>query len=410
MPRIREEFHNPQGESLAGLLEMPEQSPRAYALFAHCFTCSKDIAAASRITRALADRGIATLRFDFTGLGNSDGDFSNTNFSSNVQDLIAAANYLEENYEAPALLIGHSLGGAAVLAGAHDLASVRAVVTIGAPSSAKHVEHLFAASHDEIVTANEALVDLGGREFKIKKQFIDDIERYGSTEHIGRLNKALLIFHSPVDATVSIDEAARIYTAARHPKSFVSLDHADHLLSNKEDSEYVASVISSWASRYATDEELAAERSSGTAPSVPQGTVLISERDQKFARGVFTSRHQLIADEPRELGGSNTGPNPYEYLLAALGTCTSMTIRMYANRKGIALDDVQVTLSHTRVHADDCEACESESGLVDSIDKSIALKGALSSAERQRLLAIAERCPVNKTLLNEIVINSVLVE
>jgi len=250
MPRIKTDFKNANGELLTGLLETPDRQSRAYALFAHCFTCSKDIAAASRITRGLAGKGIAVLRFDFTGLGNSDGDFANTNFSSNLQDLIHAARYLEENYSAPSLIIGHSLGGAAVLAAAHSIDSIKAVVTIGAPATANHVEHLFADTKDEIISRHLAKVNLAGRQFTIKKQFLDDLNSYNDVEHIAQLGKALLVFHSPVDETVSIDEAAKIYSAARHPKSFISLDKADHLLSRREDSEYVSNVIASWASHY----------------------------------------------------------------------------------------------------------------------------------------------------------------
>ena len=408
MPRIKAEFENEEGQRLAGLLELPDAQPRAFALFAHCFTCSKDIAAASRITRALSAQGIATLRFDFTGLGNSDGDFANTNFSSNLSDLIAAAQFLWDEYDPPTLLIGHSLGGAAVLAAAQELDSVKAVVTIGAPASAKHVEHLFAAARPEI-EAGEATVDLGGRSFTIKRQFLEDIDRYSSTDHIAKLDAALLVLHSPVDSTVKIDEATRIFSVARHPKSFVSLDSADHLLSKREDSEYVAAVIASWASRYLGLTQADAESSSGTAPGVASGSVLVTERDKKFLRGVYTENHQLLADEPKAVGGSDLGPNPYEFLLAGLGTCTSMTIRMYANRKKIPLEDVTVVLKHSRIHAEDCETCESSDGQVDVIHRTIEFKGELSDAERQRLFEIADRCPVHRTLENEIQIQSTLV-
>ncbi len=408
MPRIKASFQNKEGENLAGLLETPEGETKAYALFAHCFTCSKDIAAASRITRGLASKGVAVLRFDFTGLGNSDGDFANTNFSSNLQDLHQAALYLEENYAAPTLIIGHSLGGAAVLAAAQSIDSIQAVVTIGAPATAHHVEHLFSSSKDEINQKEQATVDLAGRQFTIKKQFLDDINQYNDIEHISKMGKALLVFHSPIDETVSIDEAAKIYSAAKHPKSFISLDKADHLLSRREDSEYVSAVIASWAARYLDLTESSQEKSSGTAPSVKQGQVIITEQNQLFTRGVYTEKHQLIADEPTSFGGSDLGPNPYEYLLGGLGACTSMTIRMYANRKKLKLDNVEVSLSHSRIHAEDCDECESQAGFVDRIDKVIKLEGDLSSEERQRLLEIADKCPVHKTLHNEILIKSEL--
>lgn len=408
MPRIKTTFSNQYGEQLAGLLETPDTGIKAYGLFAHCFTCSKDIAAASRITRALTGKGIAVLRFDFTGLGNSDGDFSNTNFSSNLQDLIAASGYLQEHHQAPSLLIGHSLGGAAVLAAAQEIESVRAVVTIGAPATAEHVGHLFSHAKNEILSDDKAEVNLGGRQFTIKKQFLEDISSHNTTEHISSLGKALLIFHSPVDETVSIDEAAKIYQAAKHPKSFVSLDNADHLLSKKRDSQYVSDVMASWVSRYLELEDIKDERSPGTTPQLETGQVLVQEQGMKFTRRVFTEKHQLIADEPSSHGGADLGPNPYEYLLTALGTCTSMTIRMYANHKKLPLKNIDVLLQHSRIHAEDCQECESEGGMVDRIDKVISLEGDLSKEQKDRLLEIADRCPVHKTLNNEILIKSEL--
>ncbi len=409
MARVKASFKNTQGEVLSGLLETPDSETKAYALFAHCFTCSKDIAAASRIARALANKGIAVLRFDFTGLGNSDGDFANTNFSSNISDLIQAANHLKDNYAAPVMIIGHSLGGAAVLAAAHVIPSLKAVVTIGAPSTGHHIEHLFSHAKEEIINNDEALVDLAGRQFKIKKQFVEDINTYNDTKHISQLNKALLVLHSPIDKTVSIDEAAKIYSAAKHPKSFISLDKADHLLSRREDSEYVASIISSWAARYLEITDVNHEASSGTAPDLESGHVLVTEQNKKFTRKIYTVDHQLIADEPLSANGSNLGPNPYELLLTALGACTSMTMRMYATRKNLNLDNIEVMMKHNHIHAEDCSDCDAKTGLVDKIDKTIKLEGNLTDAERQRLLEIADRCPVHKTLHNEIQIRTQLI-
>lgn len=409
MPRIEAVFQNPQGESLSGLLEIPSDTIKSYALFAHCFTCSKDNPAAARIALALADRGIAVLRFDFTGLGNSKGDFSDTNFSSNLQDLLAAARYLEQQYAAPALLIGHSLGGSAVLAVAQNLPSVKAVITIGAPATASHVKHLFADSYRELQDKQSVQVELAGRSFNIKRQFIDDLEKYNSVAHIGALGKALLIFHSPLDNIVSIDEAARIYTAARHPKSFVSLDHADHLLTNSEDSRYVAEVLSAWASRYLRTDQIPDKTEDTERPPVEQGSVLVRERDKKFTREILTHHHRLISDEPIAMDGADLGLNPYELLLAALGSCTSMTLRMYANHKQIDLQDIVVKLHHNRVHAEDCAGCEKQM-LLDVITRSIQLTGNLNDQQRTRLLEIANQCPVHKTLQNKIQIETNLVD
>lgn len=409
MPRIEAVFKNPQGESLSGLLEIPSGAIKSYALFAHCFTCSKDNPAAARIALALAERGIAVLRFDFTGLGNSKGDFSNTNFSSNLQDLLAAARYLEQQYAAPALLIGHSLGGSAVLAVAQDLPSVKAVITIGAPATASHVKHLFADSFRELQDKQSVSVELAGRNFKIKRQFIDDLEKYNSVAHIGALRKALLIFHAPLDNIVSIDEAARIYAAARHPKSFVSLDHADHLLTSSEDSRYVAEVLSAWASRYLTTDQITAKADGTERPPVEQGSVIVRERDKKFTREILTQHHRLISDEPIAMGGADLGLNPYELLLAALGSCTSMTLRMYANHKQIDLQDIVVELHHGRVHAEDCAGCEKQMFL-DVMTRRIRLTGNLNDQQRTRLLEIANQCPVHKTLQNKIQIKTDLMD
>ncbi len=412
MPRIEAIFKNLQGESLSGLLEMPSGAIKSYALFAHCFTCSKDNPAAARIALSLADQGIAVLRFDFTGLGNSKGNFSNTNFSPNLQDLLAAANYLEQQYAAPSHLIGHSLGGSATLALAQDLPTVQAVVTIGAPATAAHIKHLFADSYRELQDKQSVQVKLGGRSFNIKRQFIDDLEKYNSVAHVQALKKALLIFHSPVDAVVSIDEAARIYTAAKHPKSFVSLDRADHLLSNPEDSRYVAEVLSAWASRYLkTDQDqVPGGEEKSENPSVEQGSVIVRECDKKFTREILTQHHRLISDEPIALGGADLGFNPYELLLAALGSCTSMTLRMYANHKQIDLQAIQVELHHNRIHAEDCAGCEKQSQLMDVITRRIQLTGNLDKAQRARLLEIANQCPVHTALQNKIQINTDIVD
>jgi len=404
MARIKLDFENAEGQTLAGLLETPPADVETlrFALFAHCFTCGKDIAAASRISRALAARSIAVLRFDFTGLGNSDGDFANTSFTSNVQDLIAAAGKLETDYQAPALLIGHSLGGAAVLAAAPQLPSVEAVVTIAAPATPAHVEHLFSGARGELEATGEAEVQVGRRRFRIRRQFLEDLQHYADAEHIRRLKRALLIFHSPVDEIVPIEEAAKIYRAALHPKSFISLCNADHLLTDREDSEYVAETLVAWAGRYLGLRRHREEAGSGTAPAVGPGEVVVTERDGRFLRGLYSERHQLLADEPKAAGGSDLGSSPYDLLLMALGACTSMTLRMYADQKGLILDDVEVRLSQDRVHADDCAAdCDEDAGAgaqIQRIQRRIELTGDLTDAERARLMQIADRCPVHRTL------------
>ncbi len=391
------------GLTLSGALELPETPVRCYALFAHCFTCGKDVAAASRISRALNDDGIAVLRFDFTGLGNSDGDFSNTNFSSNIQDLLAACEFLRRDYQAPALLIGHSLGGAAVLAMAAQVPEATAVVTIGAPHQAEHVIHNFSASLDTIREQGEAEVSLAGRSFRIKRQFIEDLESYQSGG-IGKLSKALLVMHAPGDDTVSIREAEKIYLEARHPKSFISLDDADHLLTRKADSDYVARSIAGWASRYLPEPE------APTAVVLDKGQVRVEELNHRFTQRVHTDDHHWQADEPRSVGGDDTGPDPYEHLLAALGTCTAMTLRMYASHKQIPLEHVEVELEHGRDHVEDCADCEEGGGKLEVIDRSITLRGELTPEQRERLLQITDRCPVHRTLHGELAVYSRLVE
>ena len=401
---------------LSGLLESPESEVKFYALFAHCFTCGKDIAAASRISRALVQKGIAVLRFDFTGLGNSDGDFANSNFSSNIQDLIAAADFLRTEYQAPRLLIGHSLGGAAVLGVAQYVEEASAVVTIGAPLDAAHVAKNFALQLDDIEKNGKAEVNLAGRVFTIEKQFLDDIKRY-DTRHIGQLKKALLVMHSPIDSTVNISEAEKIYQAALHPKSFVSLDDADHLLTNKRDAEYAADVIAAWAGRYITYADNAnhiAEHIAETASSkhdkneIAKGHVIVEEKNHKFTQHVSTNSHYWLADEPESVGGNNMGPDPYEHLLAGLGACTAMTLRMYAERKNLAIKHIKVELTHSRDYQQDCQKCESESQGIEAIVRKISFVGELETAQYARFLAIADKCPVHKTLHNNVKVVSTL--
>jgi uncharacterized OsmC-like protein/esterase/lipase len=393
---VKFDFKNENGESLSGSLELPNSEPKAYALFAHCFTCSKNLIAANVISKNLTDNNIAVLRFDFTGLGNSQGDFSNSNFSSNVQDLLSAYNALGEQFKHPELLIGHSLGGAAVLKAASLLPDVKAVATIAAPSSATHVSHLFKGELDQIVKDGKAEVNLAGRKFLIKKQLIDDLNENNFLNGVKELKKALLVMHSPIDDIVPIDNASEIFQTARHPKSFVSLDHTDHLLTNKEDAEYVAGVIGAWAKRYLTKIE-------SNIVSIPEGSVLVKSRvKNKFTQDIYSSEHHILADEPISVGGDHLGMNPYELLLSSLGACTSMTIKMYADRKGIQLDEVSVELKHERNYVKDCETCEAKDQKIDVIQKTISIKGNFTPEQEKRLYEIAEKCPVNKTLNSEI--------
>lgn len=395
-------FIGGSGENLAARLDLPQGRPRAYALFAHCFTCSKDVFAAARIAGGLAERGFAVLRFDFTGLGASEGDFANTNFSSNVEDLVRAADFLRERYEAPQLLVGHSLGGAAVLAAAARMPEARAVATIAAPADPAHVAAHLTEARAEIEALGEAEVKLVGRPFRIKKQFLEDIATQRLEQAIAGMKKALMVFHAPRDQVVGIDNASRIFLAARHPKSFVSLDDADHLLSRRSDAVYVAEVLAAWAGRY-----LGAAEAVAPALEAPEGGVVVEESGEgKFTQRIAAGPHRLTADEPESAGGLDMGPSPYDFLLAALGSCTSMTLRLYAERKGLALERTRVTLAHEKIHAEDCATCETREGKIDRIERVIELTGTLSPEERRRLLEIADKCPVHRTLTSEIVIET----
>ena len=395
-------FPGAQGQTLSGRLDSPDTPPRAYALFAHCFTCGKDVLSASRIAAALAERGIATMRFDFTGLGSSDGEFANTHFSSNVEDLLAAAAHLRSQGRAPSLLIGHSLGGAAILAAAGQVPEAKAIATIAAPFEPSHVLHLLEADLPEIEARGEAGVTLGGRPFTIRRSFLDDLRNQPEqARRIAALGRPLLVMHSPQDATVSIDSAEQIFATAHYPKGFVALDGADHLLTRRSDADYVAGLLSAWAGRY-LPETAAAENA---AP--PPGLVTVEEtRRGKFQQIVQMGKHRMLADEPVAQGGFDSGPGPYDLLLAGLGACTSMTLRLYAERKGLALGPVKVTLSHRKIHAEDCAECETKTGLLDEITREIRLTGPLDAAQRARLLEIADKCPVHRTLESEMVIKT----
>ena len=393
MPTERVTFPTREGPTLGGRLELPTgRPPRAFALFAHCFTCTKNIRAAVTISRALAQQGIGVLRCDFTGLGESDGDFADTNFSSNVDDLVAAGRYLSEAHEAPSILIGHSLGGAAVLQAAHELPSVLAVATIGAPSDPGHVVDQLRGSLDEILSTGEAEVLLAGRPFRVKEQFVQDLYDAKVDDAVRTLKRALLIFHSPVDETVSVEHAARLYELAKHPKSFISLDDADHLVSRPADSEYIGAVLAAWARKYVELEPVDAHEGHDHTHRV------VVETGSSYTSEIWAQGHALVADEPKRLGGNDAGPTPYDLVLAGLGACTGITLRMYASRKERPLEGVLVGLEHQKVHIEDCADCDDEDARVDEVERRITLLGPLNDEQRERLMQIANRCPVHKTL------------
>ena len=393
---IATSFTGSLDQQLAARLDLPGGQVRAYALFAHCFTCTKDIIAARHIAASLASAGIAVLRFDFTGLGSSEGEFQNTNFSSNVEDLVRAADHLRKNYEAPAIVIGHSLGGAAVLAAAHRIPEAKAVVTIAAPSDVAHVLHHFQARLEDIERDGVASVTLAGRTFPISKQLVEDARGQALGDRIANLRKALLVMHAPLDQTVGIEHATAIFTAAKHPKSFVSLDSADHLLSDRHDAAYAASVIAAWASRYLPQEPADADAGRDV------GVVVAETGAGKFQNTIAVGRHRLLADEPTSVGGLDSGPSPYDYLATALGACTSMTLRIYAEHKQLALGRLTVDVKHGKVAAEHCEDCgaavEGRTGKIDRFERVISVEGGVDPALAAKLIEIAGKCPVHRTL------------
>jgi putative redox protein len=376
---------------LAALLDEPVGRPaRAYALFAHCFTCSKDLKAIHRISRALSDEGIAVLRFDFTGLGQSEGEFAETTFSSNVDDLVAAAELMQRELEAPSVLIGHSLGGAAVIQARSRIPSVRAVATIAAPFDPSVTKRHFEDATEQLEQEGEAEIEIMGRTFRLRREFVEDLHAHRMDDALAALDAALLIFHSPVDRIVGVHHATKIFQAAKHPKSFVSLDRADHLLSHEADARYVGAVIAAWALKYLDEPEPLPEEQDPADNRVVARIGRVPYRTDVLANG-----HHLVGDEPERVGGGDTGPSPYELLASALGTCTVMTLRMYADRKEWPLEAAEVRIRHEKVHCTDCERPNQK---LDQLSREVVLVGDLDDDQRQRLLEIADRCPVHRTL------------
>lgn len=406
--RIR--FTGAGGDALVGRITRPPGSaPRAWALFAHCFTCGKGIAAATRISRALAERGFGVLRFDFTGLGESAGDFADTNFSSNIEDLVAAANWLRDNEGPARVLVGHSLGGTAALEAAVQIEDCLAVATIGAPARADHVEHLLGEDRDTILRDGAATVDLGGRPFTIRRQFVEDVRRHGLPQSVRGLRRALLVLHSPHDRIVDVENAAELFRHALHPKSFISLDRADHLLSNAADAHYAAEVIAAWASRYLP--EVPAADSNGDTATAPSDTAVHGHTTMEgFRTELRVAGHPIVADEPASVGGKGEGPSPYDLLGAALAACTGMTLQMYLKRKQWPATEIEVTVRHDRIHAEDCAECETRSGKLDRFRRTLRVGGDLDPDQRARLAEIADKCPVHRTLNAEVRIETDLAE
>ncbi len=396
-------FKNKQGQLLTGEIDLPiDKKPLNYALFAHFFTGNKNFTAVRNISRALTQNQIAVMRFDFTGLGKSEGNFEDTNFTTNISDLISAAQFLTTNFQAPKLIVGHSLGGAAAIYAAKQIKSIEAIATIGAPAHPSHVAHLFSTHLEEIESDGEAIITIGGRKFTIKKQFLEDIHSKDLPKILKDLRKPILVFHSPQDKVVEVINAREIYKAAHHPKSFISLDGANHLLTNKQDSFYVGKVISSWANRYVNpdeQEELSTDKS-----------VVVRIGREKYTTEIVARTHAILVDEPKKYGGKDAGMSPYELLLASLGSCTAITLRMYADRKEWNLREVKVHLEHFKQHAKDSKDCTNSNTKIDVFVREIKLKGNLTEEQKSRLLQIANKCPVHKTLENTINIETRLRE
>lgn len=396
---------NSKGQKLNAFLELPaNQKPNYYAIFAHCFTCSSSLSAVKNISRTLTNYGFGVVRFDFTGLGRSEGEFAESHFSGNVDDLIAVSNFMSSQYESPSLLVGHSLGGAAVITAASQLNSVKAVATIGAPGTVSHVKHLFSHSVEEIKDKGEIDINIGGRPFKVNSDFIENFDKTDLPSVVKRLRKPLLILHSPIDTIVGIENAEQLYHNAHHPKSFVTLDNADHLLSNPKDSIYTGNVIGAWVERYFEPRENQMLETNGE-----QIVGHLNLIEDNFTTSIQSKKHSMIADEPISFGGDDFGPSPYEYLNAGLAACTVMTLKLYAERKKWDLKEVFVYISHSRKHSDDLGIEKDRPTYLDHITKKLKFVGNLDEKQKQRLKEIASKCPVHKTIASEVVFDTTVI-
>lgn len=398
-------IQNAKGFQLQAHLELPaNQKPRYYAIFAHCFTCNSDFHPVKNISRALTSHGFGVVRFDFTGLGRSEGEFADSYFSANVDDLLAVSDYMKEHYEAPSLLVGHSLGGAAVIVAASKLDSIKAVATIGAPSTTAHVKKHFSHHVQEIADKGDIAVNIGGRPFKINQEFVDDFDKMDLLQITNQLRKPILIMHAPFDKVVGIENAQELYKSAHHPKSFISLDDADHLLLNKRDSLYAGSMVGAWAARYFEFKDDAILDSDGE-----QLVAHLNLVEDNFTTSIQTKKHTLIADEPESVGGDDFGPSPYDFLSAGLAACTVMTLKMYAERKKWDLQEVYAYITYSKKHAEDLMADKDKPNQMDHLSKKLKFIGNLTQEQQQKLKEIASKCPVHKTLLSEIVIETEII-
>lgn len=406
MKNTKLNIQNSKRHKLQAYLELPaNQKPNQYAIFAHCFTCSSTLSAVKNISRALTHHGFGVVRFDFTGLGRSEGEFAESHFSANVDDLLAVSHYVETNYEAPTLLVGHSLGGAAVIVAASKLDSIKAVVTIGAPATVNHVTHLFSHGIEEVKEKGEVEINIGGRPFKINQEFVEDFSKTNLPEITKNLRKPLLIMHAPFDQIVGIENAHKLYHDAHHPKSFVSLDQADHLLSNNRDSGYAGHVIGAWVQRYFEPRENQMLDSKGE-----QLVAHLNLKEDNFTTNIQTKKHSLIADEPGSVGGDDFGPSPYDYLSAGLAACTVMTLKLYAERKGWDLQEVFVYVTYSKKHSDDLMLDVEKPTRLDHLQKQLEFVGNLDEKQKQRLKEIASKCPLHKTLQSDVIINTEIIE